>query len=194
MTGIYSVNDTDFLLKIKAEAKAAIEGLIEKAKPQKEDILVIGCSSSEVLGEKIGTNSSLDVAKALFEGIYPVIKENGLFLAVQCCEHLNRAIIIEKAAADKYGYEIVNVVPQPKAGGSFATTAYENYDFPVAVEKISASLGLDIGNTLIGMHLKSVAVPVRLDIKKIGNAPIVCARTRPKFIGGVRAVYDENKL
>ena len=88
----------------------------------------------------------------------------------------------------------MNVVPQPKAGGSFATTAYENFDCAVAVEKISASLGLDIGNTLIGMHLKSVAVPVRLDIKKIGNAPLVCARTRPKFIGGVRAVYDENKL
>lgn len=194
MTGVYTVNDTQFLDKIKNEAESAVKALIEIAKPQKEDILVIGCSSSEVLGEKIGTNSSIDIAKALFEGIYPAIKERGLFLAVQCCEHLNRAIIIEKAAADKYGYEIVNVVPQPKAGGSFATTAYENFDCPVAVEKISASFGLDIGNTLIGMHLKSVAVPVRLDIKKIGNAPLVCARTRPKFIGGIRAAYDQDKL
>lgn len=194
MTGVYTVNDTEFLDKIKNEAESAVKALIDVAKPQKEDILVIGCSSSEVLGEKIGTNSSLDVAKALFKGIYPVIKENGLYLAVQCCEHLNRALIIEKAASDKYGYEVVNVVPQPKAGGSFATTAYENFDCPVAVEKISASLGLDIGNTLIGMHLKSVAVPVRLEVKKIGNAPLVCARTRPKFIGGVRAAYDQDKL
>lgn len=194
MTGVYTVNDTEFLDKIKSEAESAVKALIDVAKPQKEDILVIGCSSSEVLGEKIGTNSSLDVAKALFKGIYPIIKENGLYLAVQCCEHLNRALIIEKAASDKYGYEVVNVVPQPKAGGSFATTAYENFDCPVAVEKISASLGLDIGNTLIGMHLKSVAVPVRLEVKKIGNAPLVCARTRPKFIGGVRAAYDQDKL
>lgn len=194
MTGVYTVNDTEFLDKIKNEAESAVKALIDVAKPQKEDILVIGCSSSEVLGEKIGTNSSLDVAKALFKGIYPVIKENGLYLAVQCCEHLNRALIIEKAASDKYGYEVVNVVPQPKAGGSFATTAYENFDCPVAVEKISASLGLDIGNTLIGMHLKSVAVPVRIEVKKIGNAPLVCARTRPKFIGGVRAAYDQDKL
>lgn len=194
MTGIYTVNDTEFLDKIKNEAESAVKAIIDVAKPQKEDILVIGCSSSEVLGEKIGTNSSLDVAKALFKGIYPIIKENGLYLAVQCCEHLNRALIIEKAASDKYGYEVVNVVPQPKAGGSFATTAYENFDCPVAVEKISASLGLDIGNTLIGMHLKSVAVPVRLEVKKIGNAPLVCARTRPKFIGGVRAAYDQDKL
>lgn len=194
MTGIYTVNDTEFLDKIKSEAESAVKAIIDVAKPQKEDILVIGCSSSEVLGEKIGTNSSLDVAKALFKGIYPIIKENGLYLAVQCCEHLNRALIIEKAASDKYGYEVVNVVPQPKAGGSFATTAYENFDCPVAVEKISASLGLDIGNTLIGMHLKSVAVPVRIEVKKIGNAPLVCARTRPKFIGGVRAAYDQDKL
>lgn len=194
MTGVYTVNDTEFLDKIKNEAESAVKALIDVAKPQKEDILVIGCSSSEVLGEKIGTNSSLDVAKALFKGIYPIIKENGLYLAVQCCEHLNRALIIEKAASDKYGYEVVNVVPQPKAGGSFATTAYENFDCPVAVEKISASLGLDIGNTLIGMHLKSVAVPVRIEVKKIGNAPLVCARTRPKFIGGVRAAYDQDKL
>ncbi|MBE6788094.1 MAG: TIGR01440 family protein [Ruminococcaceae bacterium] len=194
MTGVYNVDDKALLNSIKEEANKAVKALVEIAKPQKDDIFVVGCSSSEVLGQKIGTNSSLDVAKALFEGIYPVIKENDLYLAVQCCEHLNRAVIIEKAAADKYGYEAVNVIPQPKAGGSFATTAYENFDCAVAVEKISATLGIDIGLTMIGMHLKSVAVPVRLEIKKIGNAPIVCARTRPKFIGGSRAAYDSEKL
>ena len=194
MTGVYNVDDKALLNSIKEEANKAVKALVEIAKPQKDDIFVVGCSSSEVLGQKIGTNSSLDVAKALFEGIYPVIKENDLYLAVQCCEHLNRAVIIEKAAADKYGYEAVHVVPQPKAGGSFATTAYENFDCAVAVEKISATLGIDIGLTMIGMHLKSVAVPVRLEIKKIGNAPIVCARTRPKFIGGSRAAYDSEKL
>ena len=104
------------------------------------------------------------------------------------------AVILEAEAAEKYGYDAVNVVPQPKAGGSFATVTYQNMKKPVAVEKISASLGIDIGLTMIGMHLKSVAVPVRLSIKKIGNAPIVCARTRPKFIGGVRATYNEDLL
>jgi len=194
MTGVYSVNDTALLNSIKEEARKAVTALCDIAKPQKEDLFIIGCSSSEVLGEKIGTNSSVDVAKALFEGIYPVIKERGLYMAVQCCEHLNRAVILENDAAVKYGYEAVNVKPQPKAGGSFATTAYENFENPVAVEKISAALGIDIGLTMIGMHLRPVAVPVRLEIKKIGNAPIVCARTRPKFIGGSRAVYNEQLL
>ena len=194
MTGVYSVDDKKLLESIKTDAMTAVKELCETAKPQKGDIFIIGCSSSEVLGEKIGTNSSLDVANALFEGIYPVLKESGVYMAVQCCEHLNRAVILEAEAAEKYGYDAVNVVPQPKAGGSFATVTYQNMKKPVAVEKISASLGIDIGLTMIGMHLKSVAVPVRLSIKKIGNAPIVCARTRPKFIGGVRATYNEDLL
>ena len=176
---------------IKTQAKIAISELIEISGIKSGEILVIGCSSSEIMGGDIGKASSIDAAKAVFDGIYPILKEKGIYLAAQCCEHLNRAIIIEQSAAEKFGYEIVNAMPQPKAGGSFATTAWQNFDHPVAVEHIKASAGLDIGNTLIGMHLKEVAVPIRLSINKIGKAPIVCARTRPKFIGGERAIYCE---
>ena len=177
------------LSNIKKQAKQAVTELIEISKIKSGEMLVIGCSSSEIMGGDIGKASSMDAAGAVFDGIYPILKEKGIYLAAQCCEHLNRAIIIEHSAAEKYNLEIVNVMPQPKAGGSFATTAWQNMVRPVAVEHIKASAGLDIGNTLIGMHLKEVAVPVRLSINKIGKAPIVCARTRPKFIGGERAHY-----
>lgn len=179
---------------ITKEAEKAITELIEAANLKEGDIVVIGCSSSEIVGEKIGTDSSLEAAEACFNGIYPILKENGIFLAAQCCEHLNRAIITESAAAKKLGLEPVNVVPMPKAGGSFATTAYKAFENPVAVEEIKADAGIDIGGTLIGMHLKKVAVPVRLSIKKIGEANIICARTRPKFIGGERAHYNEKLM
>ena len=161
---------------------------------KEEQILVVGCSSSEIVGEKIGSFSSVEVAEALYGGIDKAAKEANIYIAAQCCEHLNRALILEEAAASKYSYEEVNVVPQPKAGGSFATTAYKYMQSPVAVEHIKAHAGMDIGDTLIGMHLKDVAVPVRLSADKIGEAHEVCARTRAKFIGGVRAVYDEEKL
>ena len=180
------------LSNIKKQAKQAVTELIEISGIKSGDILVIGCSSSEIMGGDIGKASSMDAAKAVFDGIYPILKGKGIYLAAQCCEHLNRAIIIEQAAAEKFNLEIVNVMPQPKAGGSFATTVWQNMEHPVAVEHIKASAGLDIGNTLIGMHLKEVAVPVRLSINKIGKAPIVCARTRPKFIGGDRAHYCED--
>lgn len=175
---------------IKSQARQATEELISVAKLEKGDIFVVGCSSSEIAGGVIGHDSSLNMAEAAFDGIYPVLKEKGIYLACQCCEHLNRAIIIEKEVAKKYGYEIVSVVPQPKAGGSFATTAYKNFENPVALENVKADAGLDIGLTLIGMHLKNVAVPVRLSLSKIGEATIVAARTRPKFIGGERAKYE----
>ena len=180
------------LSNIKKQAKQAVTELIEISKIKSGDMLVIGCSSSEIMGGNIGKASSMDAAKAVFDGIYPILKEKGIYLAAQCCEHLNRAIIIEQEAAEKFNLEIVNVMPQTKAGGSFATTVWQNMEHPVAVEHIKASAGLDIGNTLIGMHLKEVAVPVRLSINKIGKAPIVCARTRPKFIGGDRACYCED--
>ncbi len=180
--------------EIKAQAGKAVSELVEAAGLRAGDILVIGCSSSEVMGEHIGKGSSVDAAKAVFEGIYPLLQSRGICLAAQCCEHLNRAIILEEKAAEKYGYEIVNVRPRPKAGGSFATTVWENLESPVAVEHIKAKAGMDIGSTLIGMHLKEVAVPVRLSVKQIGQASLVCARTRPRFIGGERANYiDELK-
>ena len=180
--------------EITEQARQAITELLEAARLQPGDIVVVGCSSSEVLGERIGTGSSMDAAGAVMDGILPVLQERGIYLAAQCCEHLNRAIILEAAAARAYGLEPVNVLPQPKAGGSFATTAWQRLQAPVAVERVQAHAGLDIGGTLIGMHLRPVAVPVRLSLKQIGASLLLCARTRPKFIGGCRAVYDETKL
>ena len=177
--------------EIETQAKAAILELIDAAGLGRGDVCVIGCSSSEVGGHKIGSDSSVEIANAIFGAVYPELSSRGIYLAAQCCEHLNRAIIIEGELAEKKGLDAVNVVPQPKAGGSFATAAYANFKNPTAVEEIRADAGLDIGATLIGMHLKKVAVPVRLTIKKIGEAPITCARTRPKFIGGDRAHYND---
>lgn len=178
--------------EIERAAETAVKELIEAAKLEKGDMLVIGCSSSEVGGHRIGSDSSVEIADAIFGAVYPILKKKGIFLAAQCCEHLNRALIIEGEAAKLYGLDEVNVVPQPKAGGSFATAAYGAFNKPVAVEEIHcAKAGMDIGDTLIGMHMKRVAVPVRLSIKKIGEANLVCARTRPKSIGGERAHYND---
>lgn len=176
--------------QIKNEAMTAAQELVTVARLKQGDIFVVGCSSSEVMGLRIGKGSDINAAEAIYEGIQSVLKPKGIYLAAQCCEHLNRAVIIEKAALPA-GAEIVNVVPHPHAGGSFATTVYHRAENPVAVEEIKADAGIDIGGTLIGMQLKKVAVPVRLSIKKIGEANILCARTRPKFIGGSRAIYDD---
>lgn len=176
---------------IRDEARQAVTELLEAAQLKAGDIFVVGCSSSEMVGKRIGKGSSMEAAQAAFEGIYPVLRERGIYLAAQCCEHLNRAIIIESEAAEKYGYDIVNVRPWAHAGGSFATTCFENFEAPAAVEHIRAKAGIDIGGTLIGMHIKEVAVPVRLSINRIGEAPIICARSRAKFIGGERARYQD---
>lgn len=175
---------------IQQQARTAVCELLEAAKLSEGDIFVVGCSSSEVTGGRIGHASSLETAQAVFAGIYPVLQERGIYLAAQCCEHLNRALIVERPCARQYGYDPVSVHPQPKAGGSFATTAWDTFRDPVAVEQIRAHAGLDIGGTLIGMHLRPVAVPVRLSLDHIGHAILLCARTRPKFIGGSRACYD----
>ena len=177
---------------IKEEAARAALELVEAAGLVRGQIVVIGCSTSEVCGERIGSASVPEVAEAIYEGIASVLKPRGIYIAAQCCEHLNRAILVERAAAGSH--EIVNVVPQPKAGGSFATAAYKFAEDPVALEEIAADAGLDIGLTLIGMHLKKVAVPLRLSVKKIGCAVLNAARTRPKFIGGGRAHYDESLM
>lgn len=178
--------------EITKQCYKAVSELIEVARLNKGSILIVGCSTSEVCGSRIGTNSNEDVAALLYEGISSAVKEKGVYLAVQCCEHLNRAIVVERAAVPYAEY--VNVVPQKKAGGSLATKAYHSFSDPVVIETIKADAGIDIGGTLIGMHLKQVAVPVRLSIGKIGQANIICARTRPKFIGGERAVYDKDLL
>ena len=179
-------------MSIYEQTTAAITELCEKAKLKPGAIIVVGCSTSEVVGAKIGTNSSPEVAGEIFRALYNFTQSKELHLAVQCCEHLNRAIIMERAAVPFA--QPVNVVPQPKAGGSLATQAYAGFADPVAVEEIKADAGLDIGFTLIGMHLKQVAVPLRLEHNTIGEAMVLAARTRPKFIGGIRAVYDEELL
>ena len=174
--------------EIYNQAKQAAEEIIAAAGLKKGDILVVGCSSSEVAGGVIGHDSSLETAEQVFGGIYEATQKNGVYLAAQCCEHLNRAICVEREAAPNA--ERVCVVPQPKAGGSFATTAYRTFKEPVMLEEIRADAGLDIGGTLIGMHLKRVAVPVRLSLDHIGSAILLAARTRPKYIGGERAKYE----
>ena len=179
-------------INLYAQARAVLAELGEKARLKPGALIVVGCSTSEIIGSKIGTNSSPDTAKIVFEGLYDYAKEQGWQLAFQCCEHLNRAIVVEREAVPFA--ETVNVVPQPKAGGSMATCAYATFRQPVVVEQIRADAGIDIGFTLIGMHLKQVAVPLRLEHNRIGEALVLAARTRPKFIGGIRAVYDETLL
>ncbi len=172
------------------QAQNAAKELIEKSGVKSGDIVVIGCSTSEVMGKKIGTSGTLETAQAIFDGLNSVFVENGIYLAAQCCEHLNRAIIIESKKADMLGLEKVCVVPHPHAGGSFATAAYHAMKKPAAVEEIKADAGIDIGSTLIGMHLKRVAVPLRLENNVIGEAKLNAARTRAKYIGGERAKYE----
>ncbi len=179
---------------IKKQTQDALKELLAAAKLKEGQILVVGCSSSEIDSFKIGSHSSEEIGRTVYQALLEILKPMGIYLAAQCCEHLNRALILEEEAALKYGWEPVNVVPQLKAGGSFATAAYAALDHPVAVEHIKAHAGIDIGDTLIGMHLKDVAVPVRISVKEIGSAHVVCARTRPKFIGGIRARYDESSL
>lgn len=178
--------------EIKEKARAAVLEILEQAKLNAGDVFVVGCSSSTVCGEGYGKASSMDIAQALFDGIYPELQSRGIFLAAQCCEHLNRAIITSAEAASAQGQDRVNVVPFPKAGGSFATITYGTVPSPVAVEHIRADAGMDIGGVLIGMHLREVAVPLNLKNNMIGQAHITAARTRPKFIGGERAHYDDD--
>lgn len=176
------------LERIKQQTASAITQLLTAAQLQPGDIVVVGCSSSEIVGGTIGKDSSFQAAEAVVEILLPLLKDSGIYLAAQCCEHLNRAIIIEREAVQKNN--IVSVVPKPKAGGSFATAVYERLQNPVAVETIRADAGIDIGDTLIGMHLRAVAVPLRIQQTAIGNAHVVCATTRPKYIGGPRAQYE----
>lgn len=179
---------------IREQAEAIARELVEISRIKPGELFVVGCSSSEITGKKIGTDSDLNAAEEVFEGIYKVLSEQGIYLAAQCCEHLNRALVVEQEAAEKFGLCQVNAVPQKKAGGSFATTAYSRFSQPVLVEAVQAKAGMDIGGTLIGMHLAPVAVPVRCALQKIGEAGVICARSRLKFTGGARAVYNPELL
>ncbi|TGA99756.1 TIGR01440 family protein [Sporolactobacillus shoreae] len=169
-------------------------GDLEKAMPfDSRHLLVVGCSTSEVGGNRIGTSGSMDVAASIYEALKRIHERTGVRFAFQCCEHLNRALVLDRDVADHKRYDPVTVRPIRHAGGSMATYAYEQLTDPVVVEYIKADGGIDIGDTLIGMHLKPVAVPVRSDVKRIGSAHLVMARTRPKLIGGERAVYTEKE-
>ena len=190
MAGIVDeVEKVELLEQVKEEAANAAKQLVAEARLHKGQIVVVGCSTSEVVGHKVGSWSTPEVGQAIFDGLNSVFAPLGIYIAAQCCEHLNRALIVDYDAVP--GAEVVNVVPQPKAGSSFATAAYNAFSHPVALEEIKADAGLDIGGTLIGMHLKRVAVPVRLAQKHIGDAVFLAARVRPKFIGGERAIYND---
>ena len=184
----------EFRKQIEMQARQAVTELLAEAKLKKGDVFVVGCSSSEIVGGHIGKDSSLEAAQAVYAGIAPVLAENGIWLAAQCCEHLNRSIVIEREAAKANGYQIVSAIPQPHAGGSWATNCWQRFNDPVLVEEVRAAAGMDIGGTLIGMHLRRVAVPVRLSMDHIGQAILLCARTRPPFIGGSRAVYSQEEV
>lgn len=176
--------------KITNDTRQALQELLEAARLKPGTILVLGCSTSEVAGQKIGTGSSLEVAEAISDAILPLVEQENIFLAVQCCEHLNRALVVERACAQQYNLEEVTVYPVQGAGGSMAHLAMQRFDDPVLVERIQGHAGMDIGDTFIGMHLKPVAVPVRGSVKEIGAAHLTMARTRPKLIGGERAKYQ----
>lgn len=183
--------------QIRKQAQRAVAELCDAAHLRPGALFVVGCSSSEVIGERIGTHTSMDVAGALYEGIASELKERGVFLAAQCCEHLNRALVVERTVLERYDLEQVNAIPQPNhAGGAFASVTWNRMADPVLVESLSAraDAGIDIGGTLIGMHIHPVVVPVRISIDRIGEASILCARRRPKYVGGQRAIYDEALL
>ena len=169
----------------------AVGALMDAGHLESGSVIVLGCSTSEITGARIGKGSVPELGEIVAEAMLAACKGHGVHAAFQCCEHLNRALILEREAAEKYGWEEVCVVPRPHAGGSWATTCWKNFKDPVAVEEIRANAGMDIGGTLIGMHLKRVAVPVRLSLNKIGEANILCSYTRPKLIGGERARYTE---
>lgn len=185
------------LSQIREQAQRAAAELCDTAHLHSGMLFVVGCSSSEVLGERIGTHTSMDVAGALYDGIAAELKKRGIFLAAQCCEHLNRALVVERTVMERYDFEQVNAIPQPNhAGGAFASVAWNRLEDPVLVESIGAraDAGIDIGGTLIGMHIHPVVVPVRISMDRIGEASIICARRRPKYVGGQRAIYDEALL
>ncbi|HET7580249.1 MAG TPA: TIGR01440 family protein [Bacillales bacterium] len=184
---------SEALVTIREQVDQVLRDLHEAMSLSSEHLLVIGTSTSEVIGEKIGTSGTAEVANAIFEAARAYQEKTGIQLAFQCCEHLNRALVVEKETAKQRGYEPVSAVPIRSAGGAMATYAYHKMKDPVLVESVRGDAGIDIGDTFIGMHLKSVVVPVRSQTTSVGKAHVTLARTRPKLIGGVRAVYKEQE-
>ncbi|KQU58467.1 TIGR01440 family protein [Rossellomorea marisflavi] len=176
--------------QLKQAFQTILQEFHDQVPLRRGQVLVIGCSTSEVMGEKIGTAGTIDTAELIYEELKEYADKSGVSLAFQCCEHLNRAIVIERETAETKNLDEVTVVPVRKAGGAMATHAYHRFQDPVIVEHIKADAGIDIGDTFIGMHLKHVAVPVRVSVRSLGHAHVTLARTRPKLIGGNRAVYE----
>lgn len=176
---------------LAGEAKSAFLELLDVASLRAGQIVVIGCSTSEVVGKKIGSAGSWEAAQVMISEFDQIAKDRQIRLAIQCCEHLNRALVVERTTAEVYGLTEVTVIPVRHAGGSMAESAMAQFEDPVVVETIQAHAGIDIGCTLIGMHLRPVAVPVRLEHNHIGQALVLAARTRPKLIGGERAIYTK---
>lgn len=181
----------ELLKQVKSDVDSVVLEWLETGYLRQGDLFVIGCSTSEVAGKQIGTSGSEEIAAVIFEALGKLGKESGVDLAFQCCEHLNRALVLEKTTQEKHQFDAVSVIPVPSAGGSMASFAYKHFNDAIVVEEVMANAGIDIGDTMIGMHLKKVAVPIRLKQKKIGNAHLTVARTRPKLIGGARAQYGE---
>ena len=180
--------------EITRQAAEAVDRLLASAIYRPGDILVIGCSTSEINGQRIGSASSEETAKAVMDAILPKAEAAGLYLAVQGCEHINRSLCTSRACMERYGLQEVWVRPWLHAGGAFATEAYNRIPDRVMVEDVcgKAALGIDIGGTLIGMHLRPVVVPVHTDLRNIGEATLVLAKTRPKYVGGPRAQYNSD--
>lgn len=172
------------------ELRRYIQDLLKVGKAKSGDLLILGCSSSEVLGENIGKASSLEVGRQIVEIILSEVKKAGLFLGVQCCEHLNRCVVLEEEYVRLHPFlEVVNARPQAKAGGSVATSAYEVFEKPLLVERVQGRFGVDIGDTEVGMHVSFVQVPFRHRVKYIGKARLTGLYARPKYIGGARTTY-----
>jgi len=178
--------------EIKIQWNNILDQFAKAAGLQPGQMIVIGCSTSEILGYRIGKAGSREVADVLIKPIFDWADRLGVFLAFQCCEHLNRVLIVEEKSLEKFNLEPVIVIPSLTAGGAMASAAWEKFTVPVAVEQVKAHAGLDIGDTLIGMHLRPVVVPVRIDVSKLGKAHLTLARTRPKYVGGPRAGYPCN--
>lgn len=177
---------------ISSDVEKIMRELVETGHLRSGHLVVVGASTSEVVGRRIGTSGAEEIAQRIFAGLEKVRSETGFQLAFQCCEHLNRALVVERSVAEWYRLEEVRAVPVAKAGGSMAAYAYRQLQAPCLVESIAAHAGIDIGETMIGMHLRHVAVPFRPSLRYIGEARVTMATTRPKLIGGERAVYTCN--
>jgi uncharacterized protein (TIGR01440 family) len=193
MNDVDGVFDSQQASVARQAVHTIVSELVAAGDIKRGQLVIVGCSTSEVLGKRIGTSGTTDAAAAIFAGVEAVRQQVGFHPVYQCCEHLNRALVLEREAAERYGLDEVAAVPVPKAGGSMAAYAYRHLNDAVLVESVRAHAGVDIGDTFIGMHLRPVAVPVRPTIRSIGHAHVTMAYSRAKLIGGARAVYTLDK-